>query len=516
MYQNKIFSFLLLALIMSVFSCCVKANNDIRSVNSINIDSVKIWSHPNNRFQINNSKKMLSIYFDKNESKNQVDIEWFLTPDKSGEVIKSRTIVNLEQNKDTQVEITTSKGVSAFFIRPLTISNDPFKQDQFVISTFSVVPYTINEHYTNILTNTKRANLSHVETAFVSPEGSIEVLRQAEDLGLKVIVQDFTRFGGFQNSPEHISNSNEKTILDAIQRYSKYNSFYGYYLWDEPFFEQFPQARKDLDFLKANDPNKLYLIATLQSYSPDYTWENNVYPQYIEELLNRVRPNLLCTNYYYFANDYIRGIKLTDSYIWKDWGYIRKKAIEHGLPFWYYIQLMGDILNNQVGDITIPQIAAQNYMALAFGAKGISYYNTIQGIIDDTGEPTHLFEDVSQLNKEIMFVGNQLLGFTTDKIYYTGKLRHGNFLNKLSESKLVKSTTSDVLIGEFIEDSSNKKMLLIVNVDFLKTTTGELNFFKQQRIKQFNNLDDTFLTLGESQSFSYSLEPGQGVLITID
>src|SRR5690606_12450413 len=152
--------------------------------------------------------------------------------------------------------------------------------------------------------------------------------------------------------------------------------------------------------------------------------------------------------------------------LWKDWGYIRKKAIERGIPFWLYTQLMGDILDGKVGDITIEQIAVQNYIALAFGTKGISYYNTIDGIFDEQGTPNHLFNGVANLNRETLHIGNRLLNASSQKVYHTGDIFHDDYLDKLSDSDVVKSVSSELLVGEFKDSDNGERLLLLVNTDY--------------------------------------------------
>src|SRR5690606_38671142 len=102
-------------------------------------------------------------------------------------------------------------------------------------------------YYRQVLENTKKANFTQFETTFTTPEGSLQALQIAENVGLSVIVQDYSRFGGFQNYDEMIAKTTTASVIDAVERYSKYRSFAGYYIWDEPFSEQLPQVRRDMD-----------------------------------------------------------------------------------------------------------------------------------------------------------------------------------------------------------------------------------------------------------------------------
>src|SRR5690606_31909866 len=167
-----------------------------------------------------------------------------------------------------------------------------------------------------------------------------------------------------------------------------------------------------------------------------------------------------------------QGISLADSKLWKDWGYIRKKANERGVPFWLYTQLMGDILDGQVGDISIEQVAVQNYIALALGAKGISYYNTIGGILDEQGTPNHLFNDVAMLNIETLHIGNKLLNASSQKTYHTGSILHDDYLDKLADSDLLESVSAELLVGEFEDNSSGERLVLLVNTDYENAVSG--------------------------------------------
>ncbi|WP_270089092.1 hypothetical protein [Sphingobacterium sp. SYP-B4668] len=386
-------------------------------------------------------------------------------------------------------------------------------QDSFVISTFHGVPSTPSPSYQRFLENTKLANFTHFETTFTSSAGNLEALRIAEGLGLKVIVQDYARFGGFQNYPAQIANTTKASVAEAKAMYGKYRSFAGYYIWDEPFLEQLPQVGKDLGLLRQADPDKLFVVTTLQSYSPTYTWENGLYAIYMDSLLSTVQPPILITDYYVFEEDIDKGVKLEDSKLWKDWGFIRKRAAEEGIPFWLYIQLMGDIRGNSPGNMTVPKVAFQNYSALAFGAKGISYYNTIHGIIDHEGIPNHLFEGVKELNRETAVIGNKLLHTLSERIYSTMRLLHGDYMDTLSDSDIVQKAPEGLLIGEFRKMADGGKYVLVVNTDYEQPHSGaiQLNQAKDVFLIDKENGKERAIAPGARVVY-YDLLPGRGAL----
>lgn len=386
-------------------------------------------------------------------------------------------------------------------------------QDSFVISTFHGVPGTVTPYYQQILENTKLANFTHFETTFTSATGNLEALRIAEELGLKVIVQDYTRFGGFQNYPAQIANTTPTGVAEAVAMYGAYRSFAGYFVWDEPFLQQLPQVKQDLDLLKQADPQKLFHIVTLQSYSPTYTWQNAQYPAYINALLSTVQPPMLSTNYYVFDQDIDNGVALTDSKLWKDWGFIRKRAYEEGIPFWLYTQLMGDIPGSAPGNMTVPKVAVQNYSALALGAKGISYYNTINGIFDDHGTPNSLYQGVKELNKEISVIGNKLLNTLPVLVYPTMGLLHGDYLHVMSQSQLVNYAPPGLLIAEFRRVEDTTTYLLVVNLDYAQPHSGSIQLDAVINLFLIDKEDgDEQAVAANTSVVNYDLPPGRGEL----
>ncbi len=392
-------------------------------------------------------------------------------------------------------------------------ANVNIAQDSFVISTFHGVPGTVTPYYQQILENTKLANFTHFETTFTSATGNLEALRIAEELGLKVIVQDYTRFGGFQNYPAQIANTTPTSVAEAVAMYGAYSSFAGYFVWDEPFLQQLPQVKQDLDLLKQADPQKLFHIVTLQSYSPTYTWQNAQYPAYINSLLSTVQPPMLSTNYYVFDQDIDNGVALKDSKLWKDWGFIRKRAYEEGIPFWLYTQLMGDIPGSAPGNMTVPKVAVQNYSALALGAKGISYYNTINGIFDDHGTPNSLYQGVKELNKEISVIGNKLLNTLPVLVYPTMGLLHGDYLHVMSQSQLVNYAPPGLLIAEFRRVEDTTTYLLVVNLDYAQPHSGSIQLDAVINLFLIDKEDgDEQAVAANTSVVNYDLPPGRGEL----
>ena len=57
-------------------------------------------------------------------------------------------------------------------------------------------------------------------------------------------------------------------------------------------------------------PDKLAFAAANPSYNPDYTWENELYPQYIARFCEEIQPSVLSVDFYPFGS----GKTLKSSY----------------------------------------------------------------------------------------------------------------------------------------------------------------------------------------------------------
>lgn len=365
---------------------------------------------------------------------------------------------------------------AACLLSPAALAEETprYQQEEFVISTFHGVPSMPNGFYNEVMFALKEVGMTHLETAFTSPEGSEMALQIAEELGLKVIVQDTSLYGGFQN--QTIPPTTEEDILKVIEKYAQYESFGGYYVWDEPFLEQLDDVKKNMDWIQKHDPGKLRLVALLQSYSPTYWWPNGTFKEYIDTYVDKIDPDHLSFDYYVFDADVDNGTPLKDSYMWMDMAYIRKKALERDIPYWYYLQILDDVANPNINPqpMTRGRISFQVYTAMAYGATGIQYFNTMDSIVDDYGRRLDKFDILKSINSEIHNLGPTLMELTSTVIYPTIDLARHEYIGSLEEdATLVASAPGDMFFGEFKDDDGND-YLLPVNCDYDNPKAGTI------------------------------------------
>ena len=247
---------------------------------------------------------------------------------------------------------------------------------EFIISTFHGVPAKDNGHFHQLLTATKEANITHIETVFGSRETTLLALEICDELGLKVIVQDTDLFGGIQNI--RIANTTEESAKQAVELYGSHPSLAGYYIWDEPFMEHLPNAKHDLDLMTRLDgDNRIMLVTSHQGTSASFKWQDGSFKEYFDSYLKIVDPPILSSDIYYFMN-IESGQELKDPIFWNDISYIRKKSLELNRPYWYYVQLVGFDANGSPTDgpdyMTADKVRQSVYTLLTYGFKGISYY----------------------------------------------------------------------------------------------------------------------------------------------
>lgn len=410
--------------------------------------------------------------------------------------------------------------IAAMAMMPMTVNaaNNNWKQDEFIISTFHAVPGVPNGYTVQLLSKVKEANLNYVETTFSSQQTNILVLEICEQLGLKAIIQDYNMFGGYQDIevPAKTDEEIAKSVENAMNTYGKYKSLAGYYIWDEPYQNQFELVRKTMDAFAAKDPDRLLFVGSQQSSSPSYHWEDGTFKAYIDDYASIVNPPLMMSNYSYFYHDVDNGVPLEQSNIWNDLAYLRKLALQKDIPFWYYVQLVGDPVQNILGNMTVDKVRFEVNNLLAYGVKGITYYNTHMALTDDYGRPTEIFDGVKQINKETLVLGNALFPMTSKLVYHTGEVRNDyGYADDISDSKLLKSATDGLVIGEF-ESEKGEDFVFITARTYDKPYQGKVQFSGKVRVDKMNKETGKYELVGmDIDSMDLDYIAGEGNLFRI-
>lgn len=388
-------------------------------------------------------------------------------------------------------------------------------QKEFMLSTF----YAINNIgdtaiYRKILKQTKEAGLNLVEITFQNRVIVNMALDIAESEGIKILAQDLDAFSGFQTQAPSFT---EDTVINNISRLSAYQMLEGYYVWDEPFIPNLTQAKELNDLFKEHDPSRLAFTVMLPSYGP-YVWSDSTYPGYVNNYLSTINPDVISFNYYPFREN-LTSTTLSTNDLWKDFGYIRGKALLSNKPLWYYFQAVS-ISPDVVSIMNLERIRVQMFAALAYGVKGLSYYTSHRALIDPvTYEKTPMFNDLKALNTEVKNIGNFLLNKQSEKLYHTGVStlnRARYYLDQFSLSTLLNTAPNDLIIGVF-GDTGTAKTLLVTNKSFSAAKTGNITLKSLKKVSEFNkSTGATTLLSNSTTSIAISLPPGGAALYIIE
>jgi len=200
----------------------------------------------------------------------------------------------------------------------------------------------------------------------------------------------------------------------ALADYGDHPALGGFFLVDEPGAQKFAALGLVVEWLRAVDPRRVPYINVLPEYVPADALGTATYREHVERFMAEVQPPLLSYDYYPFKVDADRDTFFENLLL------IRAAADRYGVPFLLIVQAMP---HGNYRDPTEAEMAWQINHALAFGARGISYFaywtpvhvpgaerwQFRHGLIEG-GRPTEHFAEAARLNREARARAAQLTG----------------------------------------------------------------------------------------------------------
>ncbi len=399
----------------------------------------------------------------------------------------------------------------------LPTNKTPWKQKQFYLSTFRAVERDkFSDVYEKSIRAHKEAGINLIENAILATTDLIRALDACEKVGIDCLSQDISAFSGMG---ENYPLNNDEMLTDIVMQYNKYKRMVGYFVWDEPSEKNFSKLKEVTSFFKTIDPARMAYSLVLPSYgvyqwSSDHSkWQSDPYKKYVDGYLAACNPDVVCVDYYPFTSPVS---SISESYLWRDLGYLRKKALELNKPLWFYFQAIN--MNGGTGPLPIEKMRVQMYSALAYGTVGLSYYTSLGAIVDEEGNKLSNFNQIKQLNSEVLNLGNFLFHKKSDKLYHTGvssdKLQ-GYFTDSLAQSDLIKSAPENAILGIFT-DNTSAKYLVVVNKDFNKAMNATITLKSAKNISEFNKKTNTTNQIsGSSASIKCQIPAGDCAVYVI-
>src|SRR5262245_53522773 len=192
------------------------------------------------------------------------------------------------------------------------------------------------------------------------PGLTVRALDVAGRQGLRLWVTDH------RIHPATIGDADWPAALEAAVRdYRGHPALGGYVVFDEPVASQFEAIAVVVAALHGADPDHLAYVNLLPDYIPPSGLGTASYEDYVEQFIATVRPQLLSYDYYPFGAEKDRSTFFTNLAV------IRAAALRHGLPFMLIVLAMP---HGPYRDPTEGELAWQVHHALAYGARGISYF----------------------------------------------------------------------------------------------------------------------------------------------
>ncbi|WP_391571781.1 S-layer homology domain-containing protein [Cohnella sp.] len=383
------------------------------------------------------------------------------------------------------------------------VSGGGYVQDRFFLSTFRAAHWgdalDLND-YKAVIQATKEANFNLVENAIMPRGKMLQALAACEEVQIRCLAQNITNDLGFSGMGESYPTFTEATVQSAVYELKNFATLEGYYIWDEVFRPHFGVARQLKDYFKQQDPDRLVYSIALPSYGP-YRWDDttgNAYDDYIDEYIETVDPDVLGFDYYPFWN--ILGpnaeqASLIENDLWRDMGLFRQKSIETTKPFWFYFQAVDMAPVNEtwvLGHMTPEKMGVQMKAALAYGAKTVSYFLTLDMLTDVHGNKMPIYNDIQALNKGVMNLGNKLFDKQSKKIYHFGiptNKRQIYFLDDAADDELIQSAPDHSIVSVFADDTSTA-YVLVVNKDYTQPLSGQLKLKVPGEVKLYDKTND--------------------------
>lgn len=283
--------------------------------------------------------------------------------------------------------------------------------------------------------------------------------------GLRVWVADHRLYAAAAGAPDPGALANA-----VVASYRDAPALDGYVVADEPTVDDFPRLAPVVAALGSADPARLAYVNLL----PDYVSPANLgaasYADYLEGFVAAVQPRLLSVDYYPFGEHKDR------STFFANLAALRDTALRHDLPFLWIMLAMP---HGPYRDPSEAELAWQAFHALAYGARGISYFtywtppaddwNHRRGLIED-GRPTARYAEAQRLNRQLRAVGDALAGWRSLAVADS----RGDIATPLPIGPLQAVDGGAVTIGLF-GDGNGGIAALLVNRDYRAAATATLH-----------------------------------------
>ena len=360
------------------------------------------------------------------------------------------------------------------------------------------------------------------------------------DQGFKEIAEAnfslvFGPVGGFsaKNAAKHLELC-QKYDLDAIvlcrgvsdDQLPTGDACWGYRLWDEPSAKMFDQLASRVRNLRKVRPGHLGYINLYPNYANKKQMGADSYDEYVEHFLQKVDVDVLCMDHYPPFKPKADG---RQRYC-QNLETMRKYSLQKHIPFWNYFNVMPFGPHT---DPTEAQIRWQVYTSIAYGAKGVIYFNygtpkTFEfpkggGIVRRDGTRTRHWFQAKRINQCLKNLGPTLMQLTNQGVY---RIKPGDDPEQVLMGTAIKSITRapvdpahDYLVGVF-NHRNGQRVVLVNNYRFAYTAWPTIEFdVPQPQVRELDQQTGKIVAVHddspEMPGLQISLDAGEGRLFVL-
>ena len=345
--------------------------------------------------------------------------------------------------------------------------------------------------------------------AFVPPN----LLDACEKHGVKAIVFD-PRATPAWDKPFSSSSANA-VLPEIIEKYNGHPAVFGYHLKDEPDGGQFAELAKSSELVRKLAPGKWPYINLTPGMGDWYAKEH------VQAFVDQCKPPILS------YDNYPIGENVEFSYgYWANMWDVRSVAVKNKIPF-HTILLTAAHFNYRVPSAA--DLRLQMFGALAYGARGLGFYKfcseplsvldapdlgNFRGPLDEFGEKTRVWEDLRNVNRQVLNLAPTLLKLRSDDVYHIGEVPERN--HGVTDASLVTGLEAGTafIIGDFTHDDDGSRWVMIVNKNLKESAFCRPKFRTTPTSVRYVSP-----VTGELKTFPspwYSLAPGQAVLLRLN
>lgn len=332
----------------------------------------------------------------------------------------------------------------------------------------------------------------------------------------------WTKLTGSNSIPPEITPEDLSTMDPIVEAFKNEKSVTGYHIIDEPGANRFKNLEKVVSYLKVKDPGRLSYINVFGITAEAWQMDALDYYDYVWRYLSEVKPEMLSFDNYHFltnsdGNHYFQNLEI-----------IRDLALKFDLPYTNIIQLIGTekeyIPLVPFSGWRTPSPSEHRflvYSSLAYGFTGIVWFHwqLSWGFTSYPPEKrAEIYATISQLNKEIKNIGDEMLKLKSVGTYHVNDIPIG--AHKLPAGELVTGIAgNDSYVVGFYKDSVQNDYFMIMNKNYntdLETTISLKNKFS--KLEYFNADLDAWVEITDysvsnpGSKFSMLISAGNGIL----